>query len=73
MCHEIDPAQAAEEQFRQDAVAELRYASAQRRGASHCRECGEPISAMRQALGATRCLDCERDAELLRRRGARLH
>lgn len=70
MCHEIDPAQAAAEQFRQDAVAAHRHASARRRGASTCIDCGEPVSGLRQALGAVRCLDCQRDAEWRRSRGA---
>lgn len=69
MCHEIDPAQAAAEQFRLDAVAEHRRAMAGRRGRATCVDCGDPISGLRQSLGAVRCIACERDLELRRRRG----
>lgn len=34
-------------------------------------ECGEPISAERQALGAQLCIDCQRDAEWSAQRCAR--
>lgn len=70
MCHAIDPAVVAAEQFRLDALAAHRRALAARHGTPTCGDCGEPISAMRQALGAVRCLDCERDAELRARRFA---
>lgn len=36
-----------------------------RMGLSHCEnaECGEPIIALRQQMGARLCIDCARDAE----------
>lgn len=32
-------------------------------GRSECDDCGEPISPLRQQLGAVRCIDCQQAAE----------
>jgi len=36
-------------------------------GRSACVECSDPISAPRQAIGADRCLDCQKDDDLRNR------
>lgn len=43
------------------AVAAVRVTGA---GTTHCVECAEPISELRQRLGARRCIDCQADREL---------
>lgn len=63
----------------QDAVqaatdAAVAQATAPKRGATHCEECGEPIGEYRQALGARLCLTHQREEEQrarYTRRGAR--
>lgn len=63
----------------QDAVqaatdAAVAQATAPKRGASHCEECGEPIGEYRMALGARLCLVHQREAEQRQRfttRGSR--
>jgi RNA polymerase-binding transcription factor DksA len=63
----------------QDAVqaatdAAVAQATAPKRGASHCEECGEPIGEYRMALGARLCLVHQREAESRQRfttRGSR--
>ena len=39
----------------------------QREGRPDCQDCGDPVSPLRQGLGAVRCLDCQEYAEALAR------
>jgi RNA polymerase-binding transcription factor DksA len=63
----------------QDAVqaatdAAVAQATAPKRGATHCEECGEPIGEYRVSLGARLCLPHQREAEQRQRfttRGSR--
>lgn len=41
-----------------------------RAGRSECADCGEPITALRQSMGAQLCIDCQTEAEA-RGRGVR--
>ena len=38
-------------------------------GQKECEECGEPITRLRQQLGATLCIECQSDKESLQERG----
>lgn len=58
----IDLAQERQQQDIDIALAARPLATA---GRSHCAnpECGEPITPLRQQLGALLCIDCQRDRE----------
>jgi RNA polymerase-binding transcription factor DksA len=56
-----DQAAAYQERMNAAAVAAVRVSGT---GATHCVECAEPISELRQRMGARRCMDCQSDHEL---------
>lgn len=58
----MDLAQARQQQDIDHALAAR---TAPRAGRTHCAhdDCGEPIAAFRQQLGAVLCIDCQRDHE----------
>jgi len=71
-----DAVQAATDAAVAQATAPKRGAShceecGDKRGASHCEECGEPIGEYRMALGARLCLVHQREAEQRQRFTAR--
>ena len=47
-------------------------ARAHQRGCAECTDCGEPITPLRQSVGAVLCIDCQQHAEVqASRMGAR--
>lgn len=58
----IDTAQRRQLEDIEHALANRQRAG---KGRTHCMnlECGEPISAVRQQMGAVRCIDCQQIAE----------
>ncbi len=63
MSDDIDLAQSHEEMHRAHALAALERQRERQTGLPECRDCGEDISVLRQALGATLCIDCQTATE----------
>lgn len=61
MTDEIDRAQAAEERFREQALAAQMRKAPQGESAHECVRCGVPIPEARRGAmpGVTRCVDCQ--------------
>ncbi|THD10092.1 TraR/DksA C4-type zinc finger protein [Metallibacterium scheffleri] len=63
MCDEIDTSVEIQAAQLDDAIAAHQRAVSASQASEFCTECGEPISPLRQRLGAHLCIDCQHEFE----------
>lgn len=68
MCDEIDQSVELQAAELDNAIAAHRRAASMAKASTCCTECDEPISPLRQSLGAHLCMDCQHEFEMASRR-----